>query len=489
MTLIEQISQGENVALEFKEARPKDSLKFTKTVVAFANGRGGRLLFGVENGTGRIVGIPREKVAAEMDAIVDAVSNTCSPHISIDVKTAVVDGKSLIAVDVKSGEKTPYSVTALGLRKGTFMRVGATSRQVEEHTLKGLILFGDNLSFDKQEASGVAIKVADIEETCRLMTEIARRNCTMEAERREVKDMTATRLISMGLLKRKGGRFFPTYGYCIVSGLPTEGILLPQIKCGVFRGVTKGDFIDRRTCAGGIVSQIDEAYQFVLRNIRVGTELVGTARRDVYELPIDAIREAICNAVFHRDYLSPSCVYVAIYDDRLEVISPGGLVREMTIEDARNGFSKLRNHAVGAALEYMGEVEGWGGGVSRYFEACGKMGLPPPVISEESATVKVTFFRERRMLSSEKADVKSKEKGKEKGKEKSKEKGKEKSKEKILLVLERHPEWTAAELAQEIGLSRSGIEKNLRQLKDEGRLCRSGADKGGFWQVVEKTGR
>ena len=318
MTLIEQIAQGENASLEFKEARPKDLLKFVKTVVAFANGRGGRLLFGVENETGRIVGIPREKVAAEMDAIVDAVSNTCSPRISIDVKPAVVDGKSLIAVDVKSG---------------------------------------------------------------------------------------------------------------------------------------------------------DEVHQFVLRNIRVGTELVGTARRDVYELPIDAIREAICNAVFHRDYLSPSCVYVAIYDDRLEVVSPGGLVREMTIEDARNGFSKIRNHAVGAALEYMGEVEGWGGGVSRYFVACEKMGLPPPVVAEESATLKVTFYRMRQTLTTGKAVAKSK----------------EKSKERILAALASRPEWTTADLVRETGLSRSGIERNLRLLKAEGRLRRKGADNGGNWQVIEKS--
>ena len=469
MTLIEQIAQGENASLEFKEARPTDSLKFVKTVVAFANGRGGRLLFGVENETGRIVGIPREKVAAEMDAIVDAVSNTCSPRISIDVKPAVVDGKSLIAVDVKSGEKTPYSVTALGLRKGTFVRVGATSRQAEEHTLKGLILSGDNLSFDRQEASGVTVKAADIAETCRLMTEIARRNCTTEAERREIKDMTATRLVSMGLLKRRGGKLFPTYGYCIVAGLPAEDVLFPQVKCGAFRGVAKGDFVDRRTCEGGIVSQIDEAYQFVLRNIRVGTELVGTARRDVYELPIDAIREAICNAVFHRDYLSPSCVYVAIYDDRLEVVSPGGLVREMTIEDARNGFSKIRNHAVGAALEYMGEVEGWGGGVSRYFVACEKMGLPPPVVAEESATLKVTFYRMRQTLTTGKAVAKSK----------------EKSKERILAALASRPEWTTADLVRETGLSRSGIERNLRLLKAEGRLRRVGADNGGTWQVLK----
>ena len=319
MTLIEQIAQGENAALEFKEARPKDSLKFVKTVVAFANGRGGRLLFGVENETGRIVGIPREKVAAEMDAIVDAVSNTCSPRISIDVKPAVVDGKSLIAVDVKSG---------------------------------------------------------------------------------------------------------------------------------------------------------DEVHQFVLRNIRVGTELVGTARRDVYELPIDAIREAICNAVFHRDYLSPSCVYVAIYDDRLEVVSPGGLVREMTIEDARNGFSKIRNHAVGAALEYMGEVEGWGGGVSRYFVACEKMGLPPPVVAEESATLKVTFYRMRQTLTTGKAVAKSKEKSK------------EKTEEKVFRLISANPRITTAELAAECGLNDNTIYKAVRKLRESGRIQRKGGDNGGEWIVL-----
>ena len=141
------------------------------------------------------------------------------------------------------------------------------------------------------------------------------------------------------------------------------------------------------------MEQIDEAFDFVLRNIRVGSELVGTARREVYELPLDAIREAICNAAFHRDYLAPSSIYVAIYDDRLEVVSPGGLVRDITLEDALNGFSKIRNFKIGAALEYMKAVEGWGGGVSRFREACRDMGLPPPLVEEDGGCFKVVFQR------------------------------------------------------------------------------------------------
>ena len=151
--------------------------------------------------------------------------------------------------------------------------------------------------------------------------------------------------------------------------------------------------MDRRTCEGSAVSQIEAAYAFLLRNIRVGSEIVGTQRRDVYELPLDSIREAICNAVFHRDYLEPSSIYVALYDDRLEILSPGGLVKDFSLEDAMNGFSKLRNNALGDALEYMKEVEAWGGGVSRYFTACTASGLPPPTVTEEAGFVKVVFWR------------------------------------------------------------------------------------------------
>lgn len=113
------------------------------------------------------------------------------------------------------------------------------------------------------------------------------------------------------------------------------------------------------------------------------------------------------------------------------------------------------------ALEYMGEVEGWGGGVSRYFESCAKMGLAMPTVMDESSSLKVTFFR---------ADRKSK----------------EKSKEKILAALAVNPTWTTADLSREIGLSRSGIERNIRQLKAEGLLLRSGGDNGGVWKVLAR---
>ena len=163
------------------------------------------------------------------------------------------------------------------------------------------------------------------------------------------------------------------------------------------------------------------------------------------------------------------------------VLPFGLLARKMSSRNVRSvppaTLPLPREAALRFIQNFQSEVEGWGGGVSRYFEACAQMGLPPPVVSEESATLKVTFCRLRHALADERAGAKSK--------EKSKVKGKEKSKEKILSVLASHPAWTTADLVRETGLSRSGIERNLRLLKATGRLRRDGADKGGIWQVLE----
>jgi len=107
-------------------------------------------------------------------------------------------------------------------------------------------------------------------------------------------------------------------------------------------------------------------------------------------------REAICNAVFHRNYLEPSEVYVALYDDRLEITSPGGLVRDMTLEQAEHGYSKIRNDGLALALSYMKEVEGWGGGVARYFTDWTAAGLPRPRLEETPGFFKVVFDRKRK---------------------------------------------------------------------------------------------
>ena len=261
------------------------------------------------------------------------------------------------------------------------------------------------------------------------------------------------------------------------------GLLEPRIRCGAFKGKTKGDFYDRRDCEGPIAKQIEEAYQFVVKNMRVGTKIVNSQRQEVYELPLSAVREAICNAVFHRDYLEPSNVFVAFYDDRLEITSPGGLVKDFTIEQATSGISKIRNKGLAPALEYMKDVEGWGGGVSRYFEKCEELGLQPPKVEEmDGGFFRVTFYRG---IVEGGAALKVKDGVREDNREDN-EDNREDNEDKSGLVLAsiaHDPRLTVRQLASNLPISKATVERTLRSLQKSGRLRRVGGTRG-YWEIL-----
>ena len=117
---------------------------------------------------------------------------------------------------------------------------------------------------------------------------------------------------------------------------------------------------DKREYGGPLWKQVDDAFQFVLRNIHLGAKLEGIYRKDIYELPPDSIRELIINAVMNCSYLQNSHIQVAIYDDRLEITSPGGLMPGVTLDKMKEGYSKIRNRALAHAFSYMNLIEAWG---------------------------------------------------------------------------------------------------------------------------------
>lgn len=116
-------------------------------------------------------------------------------------------------------------------------------------------------------------------------------------------------------------------------------------------------------------------------------------RRHIYELPVRAIREAIINAAGHRSYLDDSCIQLSIYDDRVDIFSPGGLYGGLDITAALNGKSKCRNAAISEAFHYMKLMETWGTGLKRILNSCKEYELPEPLIEEDGYGFRVTFYR------------------------------------------------------------------------------------------------
>lgn len=133
--------------------------------------------------------------------------------------------------------------------------------------------------------------------------------------------------------------------------------------------------------------------QFVLRNIRMGCRLEGIYRQDIYELPPDSIRELIVNAVMNCSYIQDSNIQVAIYDDRLEITSPGGLLPGVTSDLMKEGFSKIRNRSLANAFAYMNLVEAWGSGIPKLMQAMQEYGLREPEFIDMEVAFRINLYR------------------------------------------------------------------------------------------------
>ena len=200
-------------------------------------------------------------------------------------------------------------------------------------------------------------------------------------------------LLTWGVLKEDNGKIFPTNAYALLTGKTKNQ---PVIQCAVFKGKTRAYFVDRREFAGPIQKQVDAAFQYVLEKINMGMQIKGIYRQDVYELQIDSVRELIANAVAHRSYLEPGNIQVAIFDDRLEVTSPGMLLNTVSIEKMKEGYSKLRNPAIASAFAYMKIIEKWGTGIPRILRECVDYGLPEPQLIDFDGDFRVNMYRKQK---------------------------------------------------------------------------------------------
>ena len=237
---------------------------------------------------------------------------------------------------------------------------------------------------------GLNITDEDIDALCKAMKEQAVKNAHNEEQKASIKDVGRQQLRSWGVLIERDGKDYPSNAFAILTG---NGGLHVATQCGVFKGTTKAVFVDRREYTGPLWEQIDEAFQFVLRNIHLGATIVGIYRQDVYEIPPDAIRELIINAMVHRSYLDHGTIQVAVYDNRLEITSPGKLPMGQTMERMKEGYSKIRNEALAHAFAYMNLIEHWGSGIPRIIDKVKAAGLREPEFIGGEVDLRINIYR------------------------------------------------------------------------------------------------
>ncbi len=258
----EKILAGESKNVEFKVRRPEKSIKYMKSVVAFANGKGGRIIFGVDDDSREIVGIPEENVFQEMDAITNAISDSCEPVIVPDVYPQTIDGKTIILVEINAGKQKPYYIKQEGITEGVYMRVSGTSRKADRAMTQEMYYESEGRSYDRVIRRDLAVSDEEIDRLCASMKEVALANCKYAARRQPVKDVTKNILLNWGVLAEdEDGGIYPTNAYVFLTG---QDAFLSKIQCGMFKGTTRAVFVDKRDYERPLWQQAEEAFQFVI---------------------------------------------------------------------------------------------------------------------------------------------------------------------------------------------------------------------------------
>ena len=471
---------GESKNVEYKVTLPDKSEKYMKTIVAFANTQGGKLIVGIDDKTHEIVGVENEILFQVMDGIANAISDSCVPQIIPDIEPQTVDGKTVIVVSVEAGKNRPYYLKSKGKENGTYIRVAGTSRQAFPEKIRELEMEGARISWDELICVGYPLSDEATERLCQDIESFREKaGMTEHSVKKE-------QLINWKILKQSEGQIMATNAYALLT---SDYFPFSKTQCAVFKGTDRAVFLDKREFTGPIYAQIESAVDFVLRNIRLGARIDGLVRKEKYELPLEAIREMIINAHCHRNLLDESCIQVAVYDDRLEVTSPGGLYNGLTYEEVMNGHSKIRNKAIANIFSQMGLVEAWGSGIKRIFNAAKEYGLLEPKFQEFDNMFRVELFRSSLPMTLENKSIgEASEKHRRnigETSEKQETVDFNSTQLEILKLLMENNRLSAVKLAEKIGVASRNIENNIKKLKELDILVRHGSPKNGYWEVID----
>lgn len=479
--LEDEIRAGESFNIEFKVEVPKKSEKYVKSVVAFANTSGGKIIIGVDDESHKVIGVDKDEVFKIIDNITNTISDMCYPQIFPNIAADTIEGKCIIIIEIYPGANRPYYMKSLGKELGTFIRVSGTSRPADEAILKDLELQGANHSFDEMVCVEQKFDENHARELCnaihRYMVEAAK----TRSEKEKVKDVTLQNLINWGVVKNLDGALVPTNAFVLLTN---NTFPFAKIQCALFKGTERVVFLDKRDFDGPLYEQIEESYRFVLKHINLGAEIGGLVRTDAYELPPEAVREAIVNATTHRNFLDRACVQVAVYDDRVEITSPGMLFGGLTIAQIKEGGSKIRNRCIAEIFSRMKLIESWGTGIKRMFSCCREYGIREPELLEIGDSFRVNLYRPSFK------DVHQSSPKFTKSSPKSSPNDwyhfLNPTQQRIVDMIADNPRVTQAVIAEDLGITIRAVKKNIKDLINEGIVERVGSARGGMWKTKVK---
>ncbi|MCL2138466.1 MAG: putative DNA binding domain-containing protein [Treponema sp.] len=335
---IKHIEAGEGLTTEFKREYTEE---IKKALIAFANTAGGTLYIGV-NDDKSIYGVDNpDDVLLQ---ITNTVRSSIKPDITmfVDYKTEKIGRSVIIIVTVQKGTACPYYLAGKGIRpEGVYVRQGAASVPATETAILNMIKETDGTQYEKVRSLNQDLTFSATEQFFKM------ENVPF------------------------GPNQYKTLHLQTVDGVYTNlGILLSDqcvhtVKLAVFEGLEKVVFKDRREFSGSLLRQLSEVYEHLDIHNRTHAEIKGLTRLEKRDYPEDALREALLNALVHRDYAFSSSTLISVFDDRIEFVSIGGLPKGVSLDDILLGLSVPRNENLANVFYRLHLIEAFGTGIPK----------------------------------------------------------------------------------------------------------------------------
>ena len=370
------LQQPEGKTLEFKRdlSSPQNALK---TLVAFANSAGGKLVIGVDDAR-QVVGVADP--LAEEERICNLIADAIAPRLLPNIELMGMGEATVLVLEVFPSGARPHYLVKQGPEQGVYLRLGSSNRQAGPDWIAQTRRAAAGLVFDEQSMPTLSAQDLDLDALARWFG--------------PERALDSTRLQTLKLLRADQGRLVPTLGAMLLCGKVREQYFPDAwVQCGRFRGQDKVNIFDQQDIHAHLPDAVTAIELFLKKHAYQSARFGAMQRQDVWSIPLTMLREAIVNALVHADYAQRGTpMRVAFFDDRIDIESPGLLLPGMTVQDMQDGVSRIRNPVIARVFRELKLIEQWGSGVRRIFAEATAQGLPTPRITEIATGVRLSIF-------------------------------------------------------------------------------------------------
>ena len=461
---------GEATTYDKKEKIERNKSKsWLKSVSAFANGEGGTLIFGISDNN-EIIGLTNAEEDAEF--ISEAIKTKLDPIPTIDLKFKELNGKKLIFLYVNEGQETPYYYIG-DKQRMAYVRIGNESVIADRIQLKQLVMKGSGRTYDSLPSSYKFENMA--------FTKL--KSVHYKRLQRSFED---SEFVSWGILDEAGK--LTNAGALLADDSPMRQ---SRIFCTRWNGLTMtnglGEAIDDIELEGSVIRQLQDAVTFIRNNSHKRWWKENDHREELPDYPERAVTETVANAIIHRDYMQMgSEIHVDMYDDRLEIYSPGGMMDGKLIQQLNplTVPSKRRNPLLADFFSRLGLMERRGSGMRKIIDAYKQYEhlttYHAPEFNSNSSEFHVTLWNLNYVEEEESEFLKEKKEFLKDEKEFLR------VKRMIYKMVSTNPQITVAKMSVTIGLSDRQVRKYIKKMTDLNLIIREGGRKNGSWKIIDK---